>query len=232
MANTTITTYTASIPKRPDLTGKPEQVFKFANFMDHLIGGIRARTIAAIGTVSPGRLSLQYLFAPQLYCDLSGNPVAIIGNCSNKPSEFTMIKIDVASIREFPYFKDDKTMDSNFTRGEAIPTDWLVSTDWSAFEDPIVGTLVPNFFIVYFGQDVPHGSITDDEVMLKLTKMGEGYELWAESAKDASDKSDDIAIIIDKIKTRITQGGSRNISTPTGTIDPFRSPKQTVHSDP
>ncbi len=58
MANTTITTYTASIPKRPDLTGKPEQVFKFANFMDHLIGGIRARTIAAIGTVSPGCLSL------------------------------------------------------------------------------------------------------------------------------------------------------------------------------
>ncbi len=62
-----------------------------------------------------------------------------------------------------------------------------------------MGTLVPNFFIVYFGQDVPHGSITDDEVMLKLTKMGEGYKLWAESVKDASDKSDNIAVIIDKI---------------------------------
>jgi hypothetical protein len=30
--------------------GKPDQVFKFTNFMDHLIGGIRAGTIAAIGT--------------------------------------------------------------------------------------------------------------------------------------------------------------------------------------
>ena len=91
MSNTTVTAYTASIPKRPDLTGNPDQVFKFANFMDHLIGGIRAGTIAAIGTVSPGLLTLQYLYAPTLHCNLAGTPIAIVGNCSNKPVEFTMI---------------------------------------------------------------------------------------------------------------------------------------------
>ena len=79
--------------------------------MDHLIGGIRAGTIAALGTVVPGSLSLQYLYAPQLHCNLSGKPIAIIGNCSNKPGEFTMIKIDVASIRDFPLFKDKTTLD-------------------------------------------------------------------------------------------------------------------------
>jgi hypothetical protein len=61
MSNITVTSYTASIPKRPDLMGKPDQVFVFTNFMDHLIGGIRAETITALGTVTPGSLSLQYL---------------------------------------------------------------------------------------------------------------------------------------------------------------------------
>ncbi len=117
MSNTAVTSYTTSIPKRPDLTGKPDQVFKFKNFMDHLIGGIRAVTIAALGTVVPGSLSLQYLHAPQLHCNLSGKPVAIVGNCSNKPGEFTMIKIDVASIRVFPLFKDKKTMDAVLSHG-------------------------------------------------------------------------------------------------------------------
>ena len=80
MINTIAASYTTSIPKRPDITGKPDQVFQFQNFMDHLIGGIRAGTIAALGTVVPGSLSLQYLYAPQLHCNLSGKPIAIVGN--------------------------------------------------------------------------------------------------------------------------------------------------------
>ena len=112
-----------------------------------------------------------------------------------------MIKIDVASIHVFPLFKDKTKMDAALTHGEDIPAAYLVHTEWSAFEDPvtIVGTLVPNFFIVYFGQDLPHGNIEDDEVMLQLARMGVGYELWAETAKDASDKADDIVTILDKI---------------------------------
>ncbi len=66
-----------------------------------------------------------------------------------------MIKINVASIRDFPYFKDKKMMDVNFTHGEVIPTEWLATTVWSAFEDPIVGTLIPNFFIVILGKIFP-----------------------------------------------------------------------------
>jgi hypothetical protein len=48
------TTYTASFPKRPDITGSPNQVFKFNNFLDRLIGGMKANTISAIGTINPG----------------------------------------------------------------------------------------------------------------------------------------------------------------------------------
>ena len=104
MNYTTITAYTASIPKRPDFIGAPDQVFQLNDFLSHLFGGIRAKTIAAICTFSPGSLSIQYLYVPQLHCILSGTPLAIIGNCLNKPGEFMSMKIDVESIRDFPYF--------------------------------------------------------------------------------------------------------------------------------
>ena len=80
-------------------------------------------------------------------------------------------------------------------RSSPPSTEWLASTDWSDFVDPIVETLVPNFFIVYFGQDLTYGNIDDDEVMLQLARMG----AWAETAKDAIDKFHDIVSILDKI---------------------------------
>ncbi len=80
----TDTTYVTSFPKRNDIMGAPDQVFKFDNFLDHLEGCIRAKTIAAIGTINPGSLCLQYLFAFQIHYNLSGAPIAFIGNSSNK----------------------------------------------------------------------------------------------------------------------------------------------------
>ncbi len=170
----------------------------------------------------------------QLHCNLSGKPIAIVGNCSNKPGKFTMIKINVASIRAFPLFKDKTIMDAALSHGEDIPLAYLVHTDWSSFEAPfvVVGTLVPNFFIVYFGHDPPHGSIEDDEVMLQLAPMGAGYELWAETAKDA------IAMIFLLTSTRSTTkknqrwSFTRSILILTGMIIPFRSPSRMVPSDP
>jgi hypothetical protein len=64
MSITADTAYTASFPKRLDIMGAPNQIFKFGNFLDHLIGGIKANTIAAIGTINPGSLCTQYLYAP------------------------------------------------------------------------------------------------------------------------------------------------------------------------
>jgi hypothetical protein len=66
-------TYTASFPKRPNITGAPKQVFKFDNFLDHLIGGIKANTISAIGTINSGSLCTQYLYAPPIHFNLAGS---------------------------------------------------------------------------------------------------------------------------------------------------------------
>ena len=84
----TKTTYVTSFPKRNDITGAPD-LFKIDNFLVYLTGGIRAKTIAAIGTINPGSLCIQYLFTPQIHYDLSGSPIAFIGNSSNKKGKFS-----------------------------------------------------------------------------------------------------------------------------------------------
>jgi hypothetical protein len=68
--------------------------------LERLIGGIKANTISAIGTINPGSLCTQYLYAPQIRFNLAGKPIAFIGNSSNKMGKFSLIKI-VASIRFF-----------------------------------------------------------------------------------------------------------------------------------
>ena len=152
MNNPTKTTYMASFPKRNDITitGAPDQVFKFDNLLNCLMGGIKANTIAAIGTINPGSLFLQYHFVPQIHYDLSDEPIAFIGNSTNKKGKFSMIRINVES--PLLHIKDKSTWDTNLTHGDAIPTDLLANTDWNNFEDPIVGTLIPNFSLLFSGK--------------------------------------------------------------------------------
>jgi hypothetical protein len=156
--------YMGSIPKRSDITGAPNQVIKFNSFLDHLIGGIRGNTIAAIRIINLGPLCIQYLYAPQIHYKLSGKPITFIGNLSNKEGKFSLIKINVTSICLFPYIKDKATMDSILTHGDQFPEELISSTEWVDFNDPIVSTLIPDFFITCFGQQPAYGDLADDDV--------------------------------------------------------------------
>jgi hypothetical protein len=98
MSITANTTYMASFPKRPNITGALDQVFKFNNFLNLLIGGIKANTISAIGTINPGFLCTQFLYAPQIHFNLASKPIAFIGKSSNKMVKFSLIKINITSI--------------------------------------------------------------------------------------------------------------------------------------
>jgi hypothetical protein len=115
--------------------------------------------------------------------------------------EFSLIKIDVTSIWLFPYIKDKATMDISLNHGDGLPKESLSETDWNDFKEPIIGTLIPNFFITYFGQDLPHGNISDDDIKAKLVHLGTGYELWANTANDAVEKLDNILSVMEEIKT-------------------------------
>jgi hypothetical protein len=123
MSISTALSYTGSTPKRPDITGAPNQVFIFENFLDQLIGGIKGNTIATIGTINPGSLCIQYLYAPLIHYDLSGQPIAFIRNSSNKEGEFSLIKVNESSIHLFPYVRGKVAIDSTPTHGDKFLKD-------------------------------------------------------------------------------------------------------------
>jgi hypothetical protein len=115
--------------------------------------------------------------------------------------KFSLIKIDITFICLFPFIKDKVTMDVSLNHGDDLPEELLSKTNWNDFEEPIVGTLIPNIFITYFGQDLPHGDISDDKIKAKLVCLGTGYELWANTANNAVKKLDDILSVMEEIKT-------------------------------
>ncbi len=69
--------------------------------------------------------------------------------------------------------------------------------DWKSFVDPIRGTFLPTFFIVYFWKEIPRGSISSDYVKTAMAKMGPGYALWVSTVSDAINNIDDIDYVID-----------------------------------
>ena len=94
--------YTDLFPKRRDISGSNDQAFgKGEDVLSYLIGGIKANTIKAIGTISPGTSIVQYLFAPKIHHDLGGAPKTIIGNPSNNLGEFSCVALPLASLKLF-----------------------------------------------------------------------------------------------------------------------------------
>jgi hypothetical protein len=75
-------------------------------------------------------------------------------------------------------------------------SDLLTNTDWANPSDDIIGTLFPNFFIVYFGRDFPQGGISSNNIKVKFVKLGTEYNLWVSAAADAIDKKDNICEVL------------------------------------
>jgi hypothetical protein len=92
-------------------------------------------------------------------------------------------------------------MDVSLNHGDDFPKESLSKTNWNNFKEPIVGTLIPNFFITYFEQDLPHGDISDNEIKAKLVHLGTGYELWVNTANDVVKKLDNILSVMEEIDT-------------------------------
>jgi len=69
--------------------------------------------------------------------------------------------------------------------------------DWKDLTDPVRGTFLPNFFIVYFGQEIPQGRISNDDEKTAMAKMGPGYDLWVTTTSDAINNMEDIDTIMD-----------------------------------
>ena len=111
--SSTVTHFTKSFPKWADITGSPEQAFHMLDDRDkyykYLLGGISAGTIAALETIAPGG-SFQYLYMPQIYHDLGGEPIGIVGTSSNKLGEFSCVYITLGDFKCFPFVEATASM--------------------------------------------------------------------------------------------------------------------------
>jgi hypothetical protein len=98
--------------------------------LTYLIGGIKANTIAAIGTIAMGTSIVQYLFAPKIHHDLGGTPKMIIGNTSNKLGKFSCVAVNLASLKLFGCITQKKKVDAMMPYKSDFMSSNLVNTDW------------------------------------------------------------------------------------------------------
>jgi hypothetical protein len=201
--SSTMTHFTKSFPNWADITGSPEQAFHMLDngdkYYKYLLGGISAGTIAALGTIAPGG-SFQYLYVPQIYHDLGKEPIGIVGTSSNMIGKFSCVYITLGDFKCFPFMEAMVSMSKLLKHTDVTPLllEHLKFTkDWKSFIDPIRGTFLPNFFIVYFGQEIPQGGISSEDVKTAMAKMGPGYAFWVSTVSNAIDNIDDINYVID-----------------------------------
>jgi len=97
--------------------------------LSHLVGSIKANTIAAVGTLAPGTSIVQYLFAPKIHHDLGGTPKLIVGNASNKLGEFSCVTVPIESLKLFACIAKEKKLDTLLPYLLALEKETLANTD-------------------------------------------------------------------------------------------------------
>ena len=140
-----MTTFTLSIPKHTDITGLSTQVSLYDNFIQAMIRGINNGMIATLGTINNGLLCFKYLFSPKVYRDLDGNPHFIIGNASDKIGEFSLLKIDLVSIKQFAYNGKHTCFPPGMTLGANLTAAHLANTTWALSVESVMTMVLPNF---------------------------------------------------------------------------------------
>jgi hypothetical protein len=155
----------------------------------YLIGGIKAKTIAAIGTIAQGTTIVQYLFAPTIHHDLGGVPKMIIGSATNTIGEFSCVAMPLSSLKVFGCILSKTNAEGGLKHRLDLTNDLLHNTCWLNLATLYVGTLLPNFFILYFGQKPPISDITDEDVKVAFAYLGLGYKTWITLTEEAINTS-------------------------------------------
>ena len=232
--SSTITTFTNLHPKWGDITCTNDQTFgKVANLMEYVIGGIRGKTIVATGMIAHGTCDIQYLYAPCIHVNLGGKPISIIDNASNKLGKFPCIVLPISSLKLLPCItsKDDATL---IAYRDEFENNTLVNTKWHLANTPTARFLIPNFFIIYFGKNTPTGDITLDDVKMRLSKLGTGYDTWVTYATEAlstKHNNDEVFHNTRGGPPTTTKPSSKDISTPAG-IARLSNYQNTDHATP
>jgi hypothetical protein len=114
--------------------------------------------------------------------------------------EFSCVYITLGDFKCFPFMEAVASMSELLKHTDVTPLSLehlKFTKDRKSFINPIRGTFLSNFFIIYFRQEIPQGSISSDNVKTAMAKMGPGYALWVSTVSNAIDNINDINCVID-----------------------------------
>lgn len=182
MAQNTNWKFTLSRPAHPDFTGSAEQILPNDAF-ESLIKRVDAKQVAAIATLHPSG-ALQYLYAPTIIRDLDDDACAVCGSISNEKGTVMVARI---SFNDMGYFHvaalaGNVASLEHFKAPQNLPAEALADTRFDNTQE-VVFLWAPNFIQVLYGQDPPHGAITNPATAADFDSMGDGYESWREMAE-------------------------------------------------
>ena len=78
----------------------------------------------------------------------------------------------------------------------ALENELLPNIDWYNTRKKYVAVLLPNFFILCFGQKPPTGDIMLDDVKMEFLTLGTGYEAWCTLTGEAINSLQKIATVL------------------------------------
>jgi hypothetical protein len=153
------------------------------------------------------------LYAPHIHTDLSGAFIGFVANSSNKIGEFSCTFASKEAFCIFPIINTKTDIvggPNSISTATPINEALLSDTDWVTLSDSdqVVGRVTPNFFIIYFSQNIPRGDINDDDVKMSITQLGPGYATWVRAADFAINSHKDIATVFENARNETTYSES------------------------
>ena len=82
--------------------------------------------------------------------------------------------LPISSLKLFTCITKKDKVNGIISHGADFENNCLVNTDWFDSGTNYVGCLLPNFFMIYFGQKPPTGDITSGNVKLAFLNIGMG----------------------------------------------------------
>ena len=127
-----------------------------------------------------------------------GGPMGCVGNSSNKYGNFSCVYLIIKFFSLFPCIAPRTAMDARLIYPNIQPLNKSIFSDitWNDHQGKLIGTVLSNFFIIYFSQDIPQGEISSDNVKTNFAKMSEGYSMWISTVADALYKENDIYSVL------------------------------------
>ena len=88
------------------------------------------------------------------------------------------------------------TFQESLVLGADIPPSLWTGTWLAESDESVAGCALPNFFPVYFGEEVVYGDTRNGAVAETFAQLGLGYDVWLHHVVHSIDKLDNILHIV------------------------------------